>query len=333
MLWLLRKESSKYFLNFTLLTAADVNHLKSVSRRYARSLAETILGQRQQYEALFDEYPVKEIAKETIAYLVIGCFALDWDGLDLTAQKGYRTASSRIRPGDNRYTPWAYENTPGVLQGLYWGSHSNYFEDVAITTFGDHHATPRMGLPDVIWRMDNGVRQAALPESIRHAAEILKPADWDDESEALGHLMLASRAGRAIDASAQQQAFLESINYVQRVADRHHASVPVFSSVDKDWIMEARQLTWRVMDTWLAENYESAQAELNDLTPIKHGVPYEIVFTQIWHYLFGTANQILVEEGFFSDPYAENRRFKGFISMVWDPSLAPLQSVESEVAQ
>ena len=44
---------------------------------------------------------------------------------------------------------------------------------------------------------------------------------------------------------------------------------------------------------------------------------------RIWHYIFGAANRQLVEAGLFTNPYAESRRYKGFITVVWHPSLDP----------
>ncbi len=75
------------------------------------------------------------------------------------------------------------------------------------------------------------------------------------------------------------------------------------------------------MDAWLAANYQAVQAELSTITPLRYGVPYADVFTQVWHYLFGTANRQLVEARVFADPYSESRQYKGFIPVVWHGSL------------
>jgi len=41
---------------------------------------------------------------------------------------------------------------PEEVRRLYWGSH-NYHDTLAVTTFGDHAAVPRVGLPDQYWGM------------------------------------------------------------------------------------------------------------------------------------------------------------------------------------
>jgi hypothetical protein len=42
----------------------------------------------------------------------------------------------------------------------------------------------------------------------------------------------------------------------------------------------------------------------------------------IWHFVFEFANRALVEEGLFANPYAEDRRYQGFLPVVSDAGLA-----------
>ena len=76
------------------------------------------------------------------------------------------------------------------------------------------------------------------------------------------------------------------------------------------------------MAAWHEANYARIRQALSDLTPIRNGVPFERVYTEIWHFVFGFANRTLVQEGFFANPYAESRRYQGFIPVVWDARLA-----------
>ena len=55
-------------------------------------------------------------------------------------------------------------------------------------------------------------------------------------------------------------------------------------------------------------------------------LPFETVYTEVWHFIFGIANRVLVEEGLFADPYAEERKSKGFIPAVWAKGLSELPS-------
>ena len=43
----------------------------------------------------------------------------------------------------------------------------------------------------------------------------------------------------------------------------------------------------QILQRWLQTHYGSFRSELSDLTVIRQGVPFEAVFTQIWHDIFG----------------------------------------------
>jgi len=81
------------------------------------------------------------------------------------------------------------------------------------------------------------------------------------------------------------------------------------------------RISRQIFSDWLAANYEPIREDLAGITPLRYGVPYDEVFTQVWHYLFGIANKRLVENGLLADPYAPDRKFKGFVPAVWDWSL------------
>ena len=56
-----------------------------------------------------------------------------------------------------------------------------------------------------------------------------------------------------------------------------------------------------IMVDWHEANYAHMRQALSDLTPIRNGVTFERVYTEIWHFVFGFANRTLVEEGLFAN--------------------------------
>jgi hypothetical protein len=68
------------------------------------------------------------------------------------------------------------------------------------------------------------------------------------------------------------------------------------------------------------------QADLRDLTSLQYGVPYEHLFTEVWHYLFGQTNRALVRSGHFADPYAADRVSKGIIPFAMHTDLLDLKT-------
>ena len=75
------------------------------------------------------------------------------------------------------------------------------------------------------------------------------------------------------------------------------------------------------MTRWHEANYDRVTQALADLTPVRNGAPFEPVYTEVWHFIFGIANRTLVKEGLFADPYADDRRNQGFLPVVWPSDL------------
>ena len=117
---------------------------------------------------------------------------------------------------------------------------------------------------------------------------------------------------------------LLQLGYVKEDGGSYAATIPVLGRRDSAMVSGLVTISREVMSQWLTTNYSKMQGELQQLTTIKSGLPYPQAYTQIWHYLFGTTNRLLVEAGLFIDPYAGERRYQGFIPVVFDPSLLGL---------
>lgn len=339
-LHLIRRDGAGYALSFTLLTQADVRRIREVGEVYARSLADAVLARRSAISALVRRYDVRSVDPAAVAFVLVGCFSLDWDGLSLTAQQGYRaTPPTQL---DGRYVPWAEERGavsvnawPDArghpsLKRIYWGSHTTSADDVAFTSFGDHASLPRATLPDAIWPLQNALGAAELPDALGPSLRPLAEQSLLDLLRDMGHVLVALREGAA-DGEAVANAAgvppdrahallgaLVRLAYVDSAGgDRYVLRVPVFTARDGPMIDSVRALGRATMDAWLAAHYAKLARDLASLTPQRYGVPFADGFMQVWHYLFGSATRDLVEAGMLADPYDARREHWGFIPFVW----------------
>ena len=332
-LGLVREENGRFVIAFSLFTRADVTKVRQAAGLRTESLAEAYLTHRAEFEQALARYNMPGVDRRAIAYILIGCFSLDWDGLDVTAVKKYRVAV-RPRPGLGTFGVWAEEETPGLsLEGVYWGSHNEYFPDVVLTSFGDHFSLPRNAFPDLLWRADGTNWPAKMPEPLRDSLRLVEVDGWTNQVRQIGRLMLALRDGpRAAEELAKTAGFDESetqhalallaeVDYIRKEDGRYTATIPVLTARDKLMMDDVLRISRQIFSDWLAANYEPIREDLAGITPLRYGVPYDEVFTQVWHYLFGIANKRLVENGLLADPYAPDRKFKGFVPAVWDRSL------------
>jgi hypothetical protein len=305
-----------YSLAFSLLTIEDRAAIRTAAEREGRLLAGFVLSHRQTIESLITAARLPAGDWRAAAFFLVGCVSLDWDGLNLVEERKYLARGSR-----DEFIPSAWQPVPpDEVRRLYWGSH-NYHDALAVTTFGDHAAVPRVGLPDLFWGMT-----LAAPDAIQARAR--RAVEGLVRREAT-RVMLALRdgpkdlAGLAASVSVEQQplkdtlALLVSLDYVAESAGRYEARITVLDERDRGMVRQVRQLGRQAMERWADDRYAALASELDALTPRKYGVPLSHSFYWVWHYIFGIANRELVAAGLFADPYDPGRRFPGFLPSVY----------------
>ena len=339
-LGLIKPWDGGYAIGFNYLTLEDHELLVTMLAPYAESLAQSYRDKWPKFREIFKAYGIKTVDMGEIAYAVLGAMSLDWDGLDITAEKNLRITADNL-PGDRDFVLWAKEQSTEInVKELYWGSHNTTVNGIRFTTFGDHYSLPRHALPDLLWYMSSRVAKIdnaplALRSSVNKA---LAPYYQDDFLLDVGNILGVMRDGAvsidaisaSMDARVERTAailtFLTEMQYVRNDGDAYVIVAPYFSHADRPMLDAARELGWQLMDDWLDLNYSPVEAELDALTARKYGIPYRQLYTQIWHYLFGLANKALVESGHFADPYSEERVSKGMFPFVFDADLIELHT-------
>jgi hypothetical protein len=335
---LVREDGARLAIDFNLLTVEDQRQILAVSERWGRDLAEAFLAERERFEELAAAHTQTHVPKGHLLYIVLGCFSLDWDGLEVTKSLGYRAGPQRTIDGHS-FTPWAKERGADVsLRGLYWGSHNASTSQATLTTFGDHEALPRFGLPDMLWPTRKLLSGFPDRREWQAAGGRLVAAYLRDAFEDAARVMFALRSeGLSKDALHEATgvdevklerllALLTVADYVATEEGIYHSTALVLSAEDGPMVEGLLRLGREIIVAWHQANYDRVRRGLLELTPVRNGVPYPVVYTEIWHFLFGVANRSLAEEGLFSNPYDEARSIKGFLPAVWAKGLGELPS-------
>jgi len=331
-LQLLRRDDNLYRLNYLLLTAQDQQKMYAVADRYGRSLAEAFLAHRGEFDEILRRYPSAALRPQLMFDLVAGA-ALNWQGLELTTQLGYRVHPPRHTNGDVYFVHSDELGANLDFTGLYLDSETAPGTRMSFTTFGDGPSLPRLeGLPDVFDGVESAVapwrKQPALYEALRSEYIALVLLAVDDA----GQVMNAVAHGTNTDATLVQLSIpenrrnailhlLTSIGYLERSGQRYVIAVPVLTRTDRPLVEATLKLTRDIMSAWLRRNYAPMKHELSDLLPMRNGLPFSLVFSEVWHYEFGFATKTLAEDGFYANPRQRRNRYKGYVPLVWENSL------------
>jgi hypothetical protein len=349
---LVSERDARLFIGFNYFTADDIKAIDRVAALYVPSLVRAYLEHRQAFDRIFATYSASTVSSRKLAFVLIAGFSLNWDGLKTSQELGYR--KPLLVEGDGwHYSFWAEEDVPDrSTREFYWGSStfpvgSYNFPgkpaDFAFSSFGDPFSDPRMNFPDLLYTpgadMAPAVRDVAQRIGLVHETGFgtdIQNVLGFERARDLAAILFALRArpeGEARLARSIREpmkigahlSLLEQIQYIERGRDgRYHLLIPVLDGMDKELVDQSLTLSRQIFSDWLRVNYDRMRESLGALTAMKQGVPFESLFTQIWHEWFGLTTRQLVHAGFMFDPYSKDTIYKGSFPALWRLSLYDL---------
>lgn len=95
----LRQDGIMYRLNYLLLTVQDQKTMYGIGERFGQSLGKAFQVHQAEFDRILKGYPNTNMRRQLLFDLVAGA-ALNWDGLDLTTEMGYRVKPPHHPNGD-----------------------------------------------------------------------------------------------------------------------------------------------------------------------------------------------------------------------------------------
>jgi len=330
---LLRKDKDAYRLNYLLLTRQDQQIMYRVSALYGQSLADAFRARKSEFDEIFRHHSNASLRPQLMFGLIAGA-ALNWGGLDLTTELGYRVQPPHHANGSVYFVHSAEVGAQLDFKGLYLDSETAPGSKMSFSTFGDGLSSPRLqGLPDVFGgieiAMEDWKKLPAVYGPLRAEYVTLFLLAIDDAGQMINTVANGTDTdatlAKAIAIPEERRkaimGLLLAIGYLREADHRYSLAVPVLTEDDKPLVDATLRLSREIMTAWLRRNYPSMKEELSGLTPMRNGVPFSLVFSEVWHYEFGFATKSLAESGFYANPRAQGNRYEGYVPLVWASSL------------
>jgi hypothetical protein len=196
---LLRRDDDKFRLNYLLLTTADQRAIYTASASYGQSLADAFRVHKAEFDQILTHYPDTSLRPQLLFGLIAGA-ALNWGGLHLATELGYRVQPGHHANGDGYLIHSTERGAQVNLVGFYLDSETAPGPKVSFSTFGDGDSMPRLqGLPDVFDGLESAVEDwKKLPSvypALRSEYIVLVLSAIDDA----GQIMSAVAAGNDTD--------------------------------------------------------------------------------------------------------------------------------------
>lgn len=300
-----RKKNGKYRVNFAIFSKEDQRIIFNIGKEYGKQLACKLLEDKKEFSNLASRIRCANyIGKDKIIFALVGCFALDWYCLE-ELEKSNFLIRHKEQPGKRDYILQGSEPSGINVCRLYLGSHSMDAGKYTFTSFGDH-VGPSSSLPDILWQTS-----AAVSEHIKGDLDLretfanilsLYSEDLLCDCGKLLELLATDEQIRNIKNRSALLNFLKQLGYIFQ-KDRHYkVKIPVFFPADGKIISEINKRTMKIVSDLLSPNYLEIKNALGKIRPVLNKVPFEEVFVDVWHKIFGYCNMFLADGGFMYDP-------------------------------
>ena len=311
----LNEKDGKVFVNFTLIDEKDNKIIFDVCDRYASGLAKEFLEKKEHIFNILGSYGNPRVEKEKLAFMIIGCYLLDWGSLELLSDWDV-CDHRKQQAGGNEYVLWGETEIEGLLKGIYWGGHSLFMENYTFHTFGDHHEyTERNAFPDIIHRFADLDFEGG--EEYRSILFDKRKEMLEDFGRTIDDIGKSGCDKEKIEKKWSDKSkyiqLLKKLNYVVEDGGRFYLNIPYFSDEDIDMILNCMEPFIEILKYWIYENIDDIESNLSETRPLKNGVPFDEYFIQIWHVIFGLTNKKLAESGLIYDTYCDDSDHEGYM--------------------
>ncbi len=282
-------------LRWPLWKKRDSQLLTEAADRLVPQLARRLLSKWNKLQPRLKSLAcTRFVSLERVALVVIGCFGLDWGAIHGFESRGMLSLGESLEDG-SEYLLNLYDDKYRVYDGLC--SSRNYQAGCYLfTTFGEN-AGARLALPDLLpesggWPQSDDRHFRNLQTEYASLAEnIQRPAI------AAGRLLEDLLRQDARARTGKLSRFLLRTGYID---DRGMPCAVVLLRQDVDAIVSSVQLVVDVAVDWIQGVFEDEQ--LNRLSPLQAGLPWNTCLMEVWHVIFGRLNRMLLERGVFELP-------------------------------
>ena len=300
-----RRKDKKYWVNFVIFSKEDQRIIFNIGERHGKQLAYKLLEDKTELSNLANGIQCANyIGKDKIIFALVGCFALDWYCLEELERNNF-LIRHKEQPGKRDYVLLGAEFSDINVSRLYWGSHNMNAGKYTFTSFGDH-AGPRSSLPDILWQASTAVSEHIkgdpdLRETFANILSLYGENLLSDCGKLLELLVTDGEIGNMKNRSDLLN-FLKELEYISQKGNHYKVKIPIFLPMDEKIISKINKRTSKIVCDFLDQNYLEIKNALSKIRPVLNKVPFEEVFVDVWHKIFGYCNMFLAEEGFMYDP-------------------------------
>lgn len=303
----------RWRVGFPIFTGEDRQTIDKTVRPPAEKMAARLWRRRDDLGAVLATISAAAYTSiDMLLLAIVGCFALDWGGLEWLKARGL-LVHGKPQPGGRHYVLLGSEPGATGLSRLA-GSRNPSYGRYTFTSFGDYDGR-RLSVVEIPMVMSRVIDESeSVPDGWREPLRSVGAAHLEKLMLDLARVLeaAAARPASAVELAARLEldgaeldpliALVTAAGALRAANSTLMPAIPVFLPDDEAAMQQAVSMVLDDTMPLVEAEYPALKERLMSLTAIRQGLPFGEVFSEVWHALFGAVNEILANGGFMMNP-------------------------------
>lgn len=303
-------QGSGYRVTFPVFLEKDIQILKEALGTIGKAVGDKIISLKDEiYESLKKLYSYNKFSKERLLYHIICDSIFDGTSFEFFEKKGV-FAVSKKQPGQRDYIIIGYEDSESIdkfSNDLLCSSNNYRSKSYVFNSFGDSNGS-RKDMYRYFRLVEQGLDMSTpfkeLNISYINLVNEYNKNLTEDCGKIIDKVLL-----KEIDYKNLQEYekkiinFLKDMKYLRAKEEgKIECIAPIFKPCDDEVV---NILSDKILNSILEivlQVFSSFEKSENELTAIIHGVNIKEIGNELWHQIFGAANEYLAAVGFVEKP-------------------------------
>ena len=304
-------DGERVYVNFTIFTGKDQEKILKWSSKVAPQIGQEILKLKDKIiDRASQLKAANSVPIDEILYHIIGCYTLDWKGLEVFSEEDI-IINDKPQPGERNYVLLGMEETEEFdefTRKLFCSSQNISAGRYFFSSFGDQTGQRVSAFPGLFWSVDSSIRRGIDKEYIVESYNDIARDYQQDMAAKCGQILvdLAMNQDKTLSKFSPDQKkyirLLLDMGYLEIRGEELTLKVPVFLPEDLPIIKEISNIVIDAIIDDVREIFEKLPEQLPQLTSIKQNINPKEMLNEVWHQVFARINLILIDEGLMKEP-------------------------------
>lgn len=320
----IEQKEDKYKINFPVFLESDIEIMDVYLKNVGEQIVDIIIRIKPLVvEKLQNLSSYKIFDEERLLYHIICDMIFDGIAFDFFEERNVFT-SSKLQPGNRNYMIIGYEDSyivDSYSNKLLCSSNNYGSNNFIFNSFGDSNGV-RKDMYRFFRMTQQSIRNSTPFQDLnltyikiidkvnKNIAEKCGQLMWGIFSEATNYNELSNE-------DKELAIFLKEMDYINidEIDNKLYCNVPIFQEKDMKIVTEIGEIILiEVLET-VKNTLSSIEKYSKGLTAIKHKVSIKEVGNELWHQIFGRANEELIAREIVAKPYESKKEGRYLKSM------------------